>query len=117
MVYASHPHDCRPLFSQVQFNPSQDYGAEFGASAAVQRHFTAVAVRVRLVQPSDTEPLSSYYAVADLEVDGQCSCFGHASVCVGEVSARMRSTCRLLNLLNLFNFLTLLNLINPINLS
>ena len=46
----------------------------------------ATAIRFRLVEPAVNAPLRSYYAVADLEIDGVCSCFGHAAVCIGEVS-------------------------------
>lgn len=44
------------------------------------------AMRVVLVQPAHVDdPLLSYYAVADLDVDGQCECFGHAATCSGQV--------------------------------
>ncbi len=43
-------------------------------------------VRLLFIRPADTVPLSSYYAVYDVEIEGRCSCFGHSNECVGEVS-------------------------------
>ena len=36
--------------------------------------------------PADNIASSSYYAIANLGVQGQCSCYGHSAVCTGQVS-------------------------------
>ena len=38
-----------------------------------------------MVRPADSQPKSSYYAIGDLVIDGQCACFGHAAYCTGPV--------------------------------
>ena len=52
-------------YKQVLFNPSKDYGDEYANSAALQRHFMTSAIRLHMKTPSDTQPESSYYAIAD----------------------------------------------------
>ncbi|KAK2155671.1 hypothetical protein NP493_2054g00001 [Ridgeia piscesae] len=44
----------------------------------------AAALRLRFLKPSSNAPLSSYYAIADLVIEGHCACFGHAGRCIGE---------------------------------
>lgn len=70
---------------QVKFNPASEF-RQFDKSAEVRSYFTASAVRVMLVKPANTEPLLSYYAIAQLSIEGQCQCYGHASTCIGPVS-------------------------------
>lgn len=69
----------------MTFNPARDFDEEFQTSFDVQSHFVVSAVRVLLVEPSDNSPLSSYYSIPDLEVDGHCACYGHSGECTGEV--------------------------------
>lgn len=69
---------------QVEYNPGYEYGIEFATSTSLQKHFTGLAIRLRLVKPAITdEPKASYYSIADLEMIGHCSCFGHSDTCDG----------------------------------
>ena len=70
---------------QVKFNPAHEFLGEFDTSPVLRAYFTASGVRVLLVQPADTTPLWSYYAVASLSIEGHCQCFGHADSCIGQV--------------------------------
>ena len=74
------------LMLQLVFNPAREFDMEFASSKDVQTHFMASAVRLKFLKPSGNSPLSSYYAVADLVIEGQCACFGHANRCSGEVT-------------------------------
>ncbi|CAD5111260.1 DgyrCDS588 [Dimorphilus gyrociliatus] len=69
---------------QVEYNPGYEYGDEFATNVMLQEHFTGTSIRIRLIKPSKIdEPKASYYAIADLEMIGHCSCFGHSDVCEG----------------------------------
>ena len=72
----------------MKFNPALEYGAEFDESLELRTYFTATAVRVVLVEPTYRQPLLSYYAIAQLSIEGQCQCFGHASACTGQVTCK-----------------------------
>ncbi|KAI0234308.1 hypothetical protein LSAT2_015485 [Lamellibrachia satsuma] len=69
---------------QLVFNPAREFDKEFASSHDVQKHFMASAIRLQFLKPSSNAPLSSYYAVADLVIEGHCACFGHAGQCTGE---------------------------------
>ena len=75
------------------FNPAREFDKEFASSRVVQRRFMAAALRLRFLKPSSNAPLSSYYAIADLVIEGHCACFGHAGRCIGEVSTLEYSHC------------------------
>ena len=70
---------------QVVFNPGREFGAAFESDRQLQEKFIGSAIRLRFLEPADSSPLSSYYAISNLEIDAQCVCYGHAAVCNGEV--------------------------------
>ncbi|XP_064648799.1 netrin-G1-like [Lineus longissimus] len=72
---------------QVIFNPNLEYPDSFTNDLTTQRYFLTSAVRFRLLNPADKDPISSYYTIADLKISGQCGCFGHATRCKGPNSA------------------------------
>ena len=88
-----HLYSLLTLYIQVVFAPLQEFGNEFKQSYRVQNQYTTSAIQIQLLFPSSTFPLFSYYAVADLRIEGQCSCYGYSSVCVGPVSLNSTSNC------------------------
>ncbi|XP_064617027.1 laminin subunit gamma-1-like [Liolophura sinensis] len=70
----------------LSFSPWEEFG-EYKSKVEVRDYYTTSAIRVRLTQPSSSEPLRSYYRVYDLGVDGSCACYDHSSACLGPNAA------------------------------
>lgn len=71
---------------QVDYYPGiYDRTDQFKNNRLVKEQYLTSALRITLVQPASNISLQSYYAVADIMVDGQCECYGHASECSGKV--------------------------------
>ncbi|XP_046546817.1 laminin subunit alpha-5-like [Haliotis rubra] len=68
---------------RVELHPASEYSTEFLSNQTVMEYYTASAVRITLVKPASLEPLQSYYAIADIKVDGTCFCHGHSLTCTG----------------------------------
>ena len=60
--------------------------AKYQTDYAAQKSLVTYGVKAVFTRPADSTPARSYYAVADISVDGQCACFGHATQCTGPVS-------------------------------
>ena len=88
LILRLHQHSL-PCF-QLVFNPAREFDKEFASSKDVQTHFMASAIRLNFLRPSSNSPLSSYYAIADLVIEGHCACFGHADKCSGEVTKYLK---------------------------
>jgi len=71
----------------VTFYPANDFGLEFLTSFSVQSYYMASMIRIQLDYPARSESLLSYYAIADLDVEGSCACYGHSTECTGAVWA------------------------------
>jgi len=70
---------------QVLYSPFADFRSSIIRNQTVQEYFSASAIRIRLVRPSDETELASYYAVSSLQIEGSCLCYGHADSCMGLV--------------------------------
>ncbi|XP_023930665.1 laminin-like protein lam-2 [Lingula anatina] len=67
---------------EVIYHPLRDWSSQFFTSAS-QSHYTAYSIRLRFLIPADSTPSSSYFAVSNIDIRGQCACFGHAAECTG----------------------------------
>ena len=62
----------------------------FAIDFEIRKVFLASALKIKLNIPRFNEQYASYYAIADLNIAGQCACFGHATSCTGPVSCFLR---------------------------
>ena len=76
---------CTSCLLQVKFVPEADFKNYF-TDYSTLKHYIASGIRLRILAPASVVPLRSYVAIADLEIDGMCPCFGHAAICTGVVS-------------------------------
>ncbi|XP_048244869.1 laminin subunit gamma-1-like [Haliotis rufescens] len=68
---------------RIELHPANEYNTAFRSNRTVGEYYTASAVRVTLIKPASPTPLRSYYAIADIKVDGTCHCLGHSATCTG----------------------------------
>ena len=78
-------------YLQMDFNPRTQFEDDFIQLVEVQRHYMTSGIRIVLIKPSDNTPLRSYYAIADILIEGHCACFGHADSCSPTVSIKLRT--------------------------
>ena len=80
--------NCSVSMFQVKFNPASpiELGDKYHSDILVQKHYQMSAIRLCMIQPAFSDPLQSYYVIADWEVDGHCFCYGHSNECTGPVS-------------------------------
>nr|KAG5699974.1 hypothetical protein BaRGS_001793 [Batillaria attramentaria] len=69
-----------PETGQVELNLGV-YRTELQNNLQVKEFYMTSALRITLQKPANEEPAKSYYAIADIIVEGRCECYGHASSC------------------------------------
>lgn len=80
------------FFFQLIYNPVQELAQAY-FEYDNQRYFALTGLRITLVQPGRQDPLRSFFAVADWNVQGQCLCYGHAATCLGSVRPDIHVVC------------------------